>query len=77
MGSGAFFGAAAFPNRRRATSPDTTGPEAGKRSAAADGTITATTATIVRACLQTGLINSSGAIFYKRIRADEKKKIQA
>jgi hypothetical protein len=37
--SGAFFGAAAFPNRSRATLPETTGPELGKRSADADETI--------------------------------------
>jgi hypothetical protein len=38
-GIGAFFGAAAFPNRRRATLPEVTGPFAGKRSADAGGRI--------------------------------------
>jgi len=42
--SGAFFGAADLPKRRRAVFPETTGPKVGKRSPIADGTIQAKTA---------------------------------
>jgi len=31
---------------------------------------------MVRTCRQTGLINSSGAVFYKMTAADEKKNFQ-
>jgi hypothetical protein len=47
-GSGALFGAAAWPKRSRATLPEVTGPFVGKRSADADGTINAKTAMIVK-----------------------------
>jgi hypothetical protein len=47
-GTGAFFGAAALPNRRRAVLPDTTGPELGKRSADADGRINPEMTTVSR-----------------------------
>src|SRR5438128_5869450 len=54
--NGAIFGAAAFPNRRRATFPDTTGPASGKGSADADGTINPKTAMPSRIWRLTGLI---------------------
>ncbi|PYL07346.1 MAG: hypothetical protein DME33_10785, partial [Verrucomicrobia bacterium] len=54
--NGAIFGAAAFPNRRCATFPVTTGPASGKGSADADGTINPKTAMLSRIWRLTGLI---------------------
>jgi hypothetical protein len=53
-GSGAFFGAAAFPNLTRAALPETTGPELGKKSADADGRINAEMTTPSRIWRVTG-----------------------
>jgi hypothetical protein len=75
-GIGALFGAAAWPKRSRATLPEVTGPFVGKRSADTDGTIKAKTATIIKTWRQTGLINSSGSVFYRRKAADEKQKLR-
>src|SRR5262249_36851309 len=72
-GSGAFFGAAAWPKRSRATLPEMTGPFVGKRSADADGRINPEMMTPSRIWLLTGWINSSGGVFYKMKAACEKK----
>ena len=71
--SGAFFGAAARPKRRRAVLPDTTGPECGKRSADADGVISAKSAALTAILTTAGQTNSSGAVLYERKAADERK----
>jgi hypothetical protein len=62
--SGAFFGAAARPNRRCAVFPETTGPELGKRSADAEEIISARSAVVIVILPKARQINSSGAVFY-------------
>jgi hypothetical protein len=59
----------------RAFLPPITGPEAGKTSAIADGTISAKTYAPSRILRLTEYINSSGAVFYTKKPADEKNKV--